>query len=186
MLQAKPPKGQQLTSSMMDDSISIMRNRVDKLGVSEPVITKQGTNQIVIELPAVHDATQAAQIIGQTAQLELYDLTPSLLGPSIDASQNPVAAHEPLRPAHARPGGAEGRAVGLLPLQLARRRSSSPARSSRVAALKRDPVVIALKPLKPKTVTVKTRHEGQEGEDDDARRQARQDDAPASRPATRC
>ena len=58
-----------------------MRNRVDKLGVSEPVITKQGTNQIVIELPAVHNVDQAAAIIGQTAQLELYDLTPSLCAP---------------------------------------------------------------------------------------------------------
>ena len=56
-----------------------MRNRVDKLGVSEPVITKQGSNQIVIELPGVHDPAQAAKIIGQTAQLELYDLTPSLV-----------------------------------------------------------------------------------------------------------
>ena len=52
---------------MMDNSISIMRTRVDKLGVSEPLITKQGTNQIVIELPAVHDPTQAAKVIGQTA-----------------------------------------------------------------------------------------------------------------------
>ena len=51
-----------------------MRNRVDKLGVSEPEIRKQGSNQIVIQLPAVHDVNQAAAIIGQTAQLELYDL----------------------------------------------------------------------------------------------------------------
>ncbi len=85
VLQAQPKRGQPLTSAEMTNSISIMRTRVDKLGVSEPVITKQGTNQIVIELPAVHDPTQAAKIIGQTAQLELYDLTPSLLGPSIDA-----------------------------------------------------------------------------------------------------
>jgi len=90
VLQAKPAKGQTLTSQMMDNSISIMRTRVDKLGVSEPLITKQGTDQIVIELPAVHDPTQAAKIVGQTAQLELYDLTPSLYGPSIDASENPV------------------------------------------------------------------------------------------------
>ena len=74
---------------MMDNSISIMRNRVDKLGVSEPVITQAGHDQIVIELPAVHDPTQAAQIIGQTAELELYDLTPSLYGPSIDAVAEP-------------------------------------------------------------------------------------------------
>ena len=67
VLQAKPLEGPAADVAMMDNSISIMRNRVDKLGVSEPVITKQGTNQIVIELPAVHDPTQAAKIIGQTA-----------------------------------------------------------------------------------------------------------------------
>ena len=45
----------------------------------------------MIQLPAVHDVNQAASIIGQTAQLELYDLETSLVPPSIDASQNPVA-----------------------------------------------------------------------------------------------
>ena len=42
-------------------SVDIMRNRVDKLGVSEPDITKQGSDQIVIELPGVKDAEAAAQ-----------------------------------------------------------------------------------------------------------------------------
>ena len=91
VLQAQPPKGHVLTSGDMSNSINIMRQRIDKLGVSEPVVTKQGSNQIVIELPAVHNINQAAQIIGKTAQLELYDMTPSLLPPSIDVSQNPVA-----------------------------------------------------------------------------------------------
>ena len=91
VLQAKPPPGQVLTAAEMTNSINIMRTRIDKLGVSEPVVTKQGTNQIVIELPAVHNINQAAQIIGKTAVLELYDLTPSLLPPSIGAGQNPVA-----------------------------------------------------------------------------------------------
>jgi SecD/SecF fusion protein len=90
VLQAQPPKGHVLTSDDMNRSIDIMRNRVDRLGVSEPEIRKQGTNQIVVQLPAVHDQNQAAQVIGKTAQLQLYDLTPSLLPPSIDASQNPV------------------------------------------------------------------------------------------------
>jgi SecD/SecF fusion protein len=90
VLQAAPTKGQVLTPAVMSNSINIMRQRIDKLGVSEPVVTKQGSNQIVIELPAVHNINQAAQIIGKTAVLELYDLTPSLLAPSIDSSQNPV------------------------------------------------------------------------------------------------
>src|SRR5439155_260418 len=58
--------------------------------LSEPEIRRQGKNQIVIELPAVHDPNRAAAIIGKTAQLELYDLTPSLLSPSIAANQQPV------------------------------------------------------------------------------------------------
>ncbi|HWB22592.1 MAG TPA: protein translocase subunit SecD [Gaiellaceae bacterium] len=90
VLQAVPPKDHKLDASDMSRSISIMRNRVDKLGVSEPEIRQQGSNQIVIQLPAVHNQDQAASIIGKTAQLELYDLTPSLLPPSIDASENPV------------------------------------------------------------------------------------------------
>ena len=64
VLKAKPPKGVQLTSSMMDNAVSIVRQRVDKLGTREPVITKQGTDEIDVELPAVHDPAQAAKIIG--------------------------------------------------------------------------------------------------------------------------
>src|SRR5262249_43189374 len=67
-----------------------MRNRVDKLGVSEPIITKQGTDQISIQLAGVHNVTQAANIIGSTAQLELYDLEPAVIGPST-SSRGPVA-----------------------------------------------------------------------------------------------
>ncbi len=90
MLQAQPPRGHPLTAADMNRSIDIMRNRVDRLGVSQPEIRKQGSNQIVIQLPAVHNVNDAAQIIGKTAVLELYDLTPSLVPPSIGASQNPV------------------------------------------------------------------------------------------------
>src|ERR671934_2610336 len=54
ILKAVPPKGHKLTSSDLDRSVSIMRNRVDKLGVSEPEIRKQGSDQIVIELAGVH------------------------------------------------------------------------------------------------------------------------------------
>src|SRR4051794_14556956 len=69
-----------------------MRERVDKLGVAEPEIRKQGSNQIVIELAGVHDPAKAASIIGKTAQLELYDLETSLTAPSITASGSPQAS----------------------------------------------------------------------------------------------
>jgi SecD/SecF fusion protein len=90
VLKAQPPKGHQLTSEDLDRSVSIMRDRVDKLGVSEPIITKQGTDQISIQLAGVHNVNQAATIIGSTAQLELYDLEPALVAPST-SSQGPIA-----------------------------------------------------------------------------------------------
>jgi SecD/SecF fusion protein len=83
VLQAVPPKGQKVTQQGLDNAVSIMRNRVDKLGVSEPEIRKQGNDQIVVELPGVKDAAQAAQLIGKTAQLEFYDLQADLTGPSV-------------------------------------------------------------------------------------------------------
>ena len=90
ILKAVPPKGHKLTAEDLDRSVSIMRNRIDKLGVSEPEIRKQGSNQIVIELAGVHDAAAAARLIGKTAQLEFYDLEADLTGPSITVQGNPV------------------------------------------------------------------------------------------------
>jgi len=82
VLKAVPPKGHKLTTEDLDRSIDIMRKRIDKLGVSEPEIRKQGSNQIVIQLAGVHDAASAAKLIGKTAQLAFFDLEGDLAGPS--------------------------------------------------------------------------------------------------------
>jgi SecD/SecF fusion protein len=89
-LQAVPPADRELTKEDLDRSVDIMRNRVDKLGVTEPEIRTQGDDQIVIQLPGVKDAEAAAEIIGTTAQLELFDLETSLVGPSISVRGQPV------------------------------------------------------------------------------------------------
>ena len=91
MLKAVPPPGKTCDSACMDRSVSIMRSRIDKLGVSEPEIRKQGSNQIVIQLAGVHDANKAAQIIGTTAQLQFYDLEKDVVGPSTDGAGHVIA-----------------------------------------------------------------------------------------------
>jgi SecD/SecF fusion protein len=92
VLKAQPPQGHKLTPEDQNRSVSIMRERVDKLGVSSPEIRKQGPDQIVIQLAGVHDPAKAAGIIGSTAQLELYDLEPALIPPSVSlGAGNPVA-----------------------------------------------------------------------------------------------
>lgn len=55
-------------NSTLNEAITIIRNRVDALGVSEPSISRQGSN-IVVQLPGVKDRAKALSIIGQTAQL---------------------------------------------------------------------------------------------------------------------
>jgi len=51
-------------------SLEIIRNRIDQFGVAEPVIIRQGQDEIVIQLPGVKDPERALSLIGQTAQLE--------------------------------------------------------------------------------------------------------------------
>src|SRR6478672_3540446 len=65
VLQAVPPKDHKITTADLDRSVTIMRNRIDKLGVAEPEIRKQGSDQIVIQLPGVKDPDKVAGIIGQ-------------------------------------------------------------------------------------------------------------------------
>jgi len=91
VLQATPPKGHQLTAADLDRSITIMQKRINKLGVSEPEIRKQGKDQIVIQLAGVHNAAAAAALIGKTAQLLFFDFEPNLVGPSTGLNSAPVA-----------------------------------------------------------------------------------------------
>ncbi len=91
VLKAVPPKGHVLTPADLDRSVSIMQNRINGLGVSEPEIRKQGKDQIVIQLAGVHDAAKAAALIGKTAQLMLFDFENDLTGPSKDLNGNPIA-----------------------------------------------------------------------------------------------
>src|SRR5829696_1938851 len=85
VLKAKPPDNKpnyKITSSDLDRSVSIMRDRIDRIGVSEPEIRKQGSDQIVIQLAGVTDPEEAAKLIGKTAQLQFYDLEADIAPPS--------------------------------------------------------------------------------------------------------
>ncbi len=61
--------GQSATSEQLDRTISIIRRRVDGLGVAEPEITRQG-KFIVVSLPGVKDAQHAIELVGRTAKLQ--------------------------------------------------------------------------------------------------------------------
>src|SRR5579859_5460768 len=59
---------QKVTNGVLDQAISIIRKRVDALGVAEPNISRQGST-VVIELPGIKDPQNALTVVGQTAQL---------------------------------------------------------------------------------------------------------------------
>lgn len=54
----------------IDQALEIIRNRIDQFGVSEPEITLQGTDQILVQLPGIRDPERAIDLIGKTALLE--------------------------------------------------------------------------------------------------------------------
>ena len=55
----------------LDQNMTALRNRVDELGVAEPVVQQQGDRRIVVQLPGVQDTAKAKEILGRTATLEV-------------------------------------------------------------------------------------------------------------------
>jgi preprotein translocase subunit SecD len=55
----------------VQQNITILRNRVNELGVAEPIVQQQGADRVVVQLPGVQDTTRAKDIIGRTASLEI-------------------------------------------------------------------------------------------------------------------
>ncbi|HEX6688633.1 MAG TPA: protein translocase subunit SecD [Solirubrobacterales bacterium] len=76
------PTGQvkEVTGEDIERSIEIVRERIDKLGVSEPEVSRLGTTEISVSLPDVTNAERAIEQVGSTAQLQFYDWEPNLIG----------------------------------------------------------------------------------------------------------
>ena len=67
----KPDAAARVQSSAVNQNITTLHNRVNELGVAEPVIQKQGLDRVVVQLPGVQDTAKAKDIIGRTATLEV-------------------------------------------------------------------------------------------------------------------
>jgi len=66
---------EEITSEKLEHTMGIVRDRIDMLGVSEPLVTKDLSNNIVVQLPGVKDPDTAKEIIGKTARLEFRLVT---------------------------------------------------------------------------------------------------------------
>src|SRR3954470_18705037 len=94
---ARPtPQEPQVTADDINRSISIIRQRADKLGVSEPEISRVGSDEIQVDLPNVSNAKRAIDQIGTTAQLYLYDFEGNVIPPPhSSAPKNPAQSPPP-------------------------------------------------------------------------------------------
>ena len=95
--------------SAVEQSIKTIRNRADKLGVTEPTIARRGTDQVLIQLPGVKDPQHAIDIIGRTAQLEfsMVDNEGTTVFDSISEKKLPEGVSKELSGAGRGKGGRE-------------------------------------------------------------------------------
>src|SRR3990167_963586 len=87
-LEMTPAKLQEIREYSIKQNLTTVRNRVNELGVAEPLVQRQGANRIVVELPGVQDTAEAKRILGKTANLEFR------LAAAPDASRAATEAFE--------------------------------------------------------------------------------------------
>lgn len=73
LLEAKDNPNDPITDEKMGRAVATIRERIDSLGVTEPVITRVGSDRIEVQLPEIQDPQRALDLIGQTAQLEFIE-----------------------------------------------------------------------------------------------------------------
>jgi SecD/SecF fusion protein len=94
VLEAEAPPGREITDEDLDRSKEIIRNRIDRIGAREPELRTQPPNQIIVQLPGLEDPDEAAELIGQTAQLQFYDLQANLVPPSVTPEGFPIPSSQ--------------------------------------------------------------------------------------------
>jgi preprotein translocase subunit SecD len=75
----------------IDQTINTLRNRINELGVAEPIVQQQGSNRILVDLPGVQDIARAQQILGGTATIE-FRLVDTVHDPHLAHTNNVVPA----------------------------------------------------------------------------------------------
>lgn len=86
----KPAAARAVQDSALKQNITTLHNRVNELGVAEPVIQQQGLDRVVVQLPGVQDTAKAKDIIGRTATLELRMVDDSAEAAAAAAGNGPV------------------------------------------------------------------------------------------------
>lgn len=101
---------QQITGDAIEQNITTLRNRVNELGVSEPIIQRQGNDRVVVQLPGVQDTAAAKRLIGATATLEFRSVVDGNAQDALASGNVPPEA----RIYYQRELGADGKPIPVL------------------------------------------------------------------------
>jgi preprotein translocase subunit SecD len=86
----KPEAARRIQDQALKQNIVTLHNRINELGVAEPVIQQQGLDRIVVQLPGVQDTAKAKDILGRTATLEMRLVDDSSEGRAAESGSGPV------------------------------------------------------------------------------------------------
>ncbi|MEO8857993.1 MAG: protein translocase subunit SecD [Burkholderiaceae bacterium] len=86
----KPAAARSIQEQALKQNMVTLHNRINELGVAEPVIQQQGLDRIVVQLPGVQDTAKAKDILGRTATLEIRMVDESAEGRAAEAGTGPV------------------------------------------------------------------------------------------------
>ena len=86
----KPEAARRLQDAALKQNITTLHNRINELGVAEPVLQQQGLDRIVVQLPGVQDTAKAKDILGRTATLEMRLVDESAEGRTAATGAGPV------------------------------------------------------------------------------------------------
>ena len=77
-------------SQIVTKSIEVIRNRIDELGTTEPVIQRQGTDRVLVQVPGFEDSTRLKDIISRTARLTFHMVHPTMSAAQAEAQGAPI------------------------------------------------------------------------------------------------
>ena len=101
LLEADVPEGTEIDSEAIDTAKVIVENRVNGLGVTEPLVQKRGERRIIVELPGIEDPELAVATIQETGLLEFIDAGYTFLAPGTEVETDYLGGDEEGTPAEA-------------------------------------------------------------------------------------
>lgn len=89
IISVRPERIDEIRKAALEQNRIALRNRVDQLGVAEPIVQQQGSDRIIVQLPGVQDTARAKEILGRAATLAMHMVDEENNAAAVEAGQSP-------------------------------------------------------------------------------------------------